>query len=355
MNKNCKMTIGAMLLLTTAFSAFSVNAQTCAVPPTCESLGYDKSADECSDLAQLKCPFDQSKYFCTAYRNAGEGEPIAVGDIAYSDGTYSAVPIPTKIPVGVVYSTSGQIVALSPQKTSGIDCLYNVTGTECSSYTANNKGEWTNPTKEELETIYANKNKIEATLATLSATSLGTGNYVYGNQNNDPIAISFSTGKVVSFSSCSLQGVIRCVNTLAKIAGGTTPTTTYKVGDTYVKDGVALGTVVSVDSTGQHGTVAFSGGSATATDASLACSAKTIGGLNWTLASGEHACQIVKNAGILDDCGYSWAAITCGMHSTSAPGACNNNKWNICTNATGNKRTSCAATDVLSYVCEAPF
>ena len=82
MNKNCKMTIGAMLLLTTAFSAFSVNAQTCAVPPTCESLGYDKSADECSGLAQLKCPFDQSKYFCTAYRNAGEGEPIAVGDIA---------------------------------------------------------------------------------------------------------------------------------------------------------------------------------------------------------------------------------------------------------------------------------
>ena len=114
MNKNCKMTIGAMLLLTTAFSAFSVNAQTCAVPPTCESLGYDKSADECSGLAQLKCPFDQSKYFCTAYRNAGEGEPIAVGDIAYSDGTYSAVPIPTKIPVGVVYSTSGLIVALSP-------------------------------------------------------------------------------------------------------------------------------------------------------------------------------------------------------------------------------------------------
>ena len=306
MNKNCKMTIGAMLLLTTAFSAFSVNAQTCAVPPTCESLGYDKSADECSGLAQLKCPFDQSKYFCTAYRNAGEGEPIAVGDIAYSDGTYSAVPIPTKIPVGVVYSTSGQIVALSPQKTSGIDCLYNVTGTECSSYTANNKGEWTNPTKEELETIYANKNKIEATLATLSATSLETGNYVYGNQNNDPIAISFSTGKVVSFSGCSLQGVIRCVNTLAKIAGGTTPTTTYKVGDTYVKDGVALGTVVSVDSTGQHGKLAISRGSTTSTsEASTLCNGMTAGGAIWGLASCPHACQITPGGTFYtSDCGY---------------------------------------------------
>ena len=336
MNKNCKMTIGAMLLLTTAFSAFSVNAQTCAVPPTCESLGYDKSADECSGLAQLKCPFDQSKYFCTAYRNAGEGEPIAVGDIAYSDGTYSAVPIPTKIPVGVVYSTSGLIVALSPQKTSGIDCLYNVTGTECSSYTANNKGEWTNPTKEELETIYANKNKIEATLATLSATSLGT--YVYGNQNNDPIAISFSTGKVVSFSSCSLQGVIRCVNTLAKIAGGTTPTTTYKVGDTYVKDGVAVGTIVKVDSTGQHGTVAFTGGTASATEANTICNGKSVAGLNWTLATASSACKLLKGNSAIDEC---------AVHTSSGSGWCQSETslYNFCGDLTR----------AGSFVCEAPF
>ena len=338
MNKNCKMTIGAMLLLTTAFSAFSANAQTCAVPPTCESLGYDKSADECSGLAQLKCPFDQSKYFCTAYRNAGEGEPIAVGDIAYSDGTYSAVPIPSKIPVGVVYSTSGQIVALSPQKTSGIDCSYNVKGTECSSYTANNKGEWTNPTKEELETIYANKNKIEATLATLSATSLGTGNYVYGNQNYDPIAISFSTGKVVSFSSCSLQGVIRCVNTLAKIAGDTTPTTTYKVGDTYVKDGVAVGTIVKVDSTGQHGTVAFTGGTASATEANTICNGKSVAGLDWTLATASSACKLLKGNSAIDEC---------AVHTSSGSGWCQSETslYNFCGDLTR----------AGSFVCEAPF
>lgn len=333
MNKNCKMTIGAMLLLTTAFSAFSANAQTCAVPPTCESLGYDKSADECSGLAQLKCPFDQSKYFCTAYRNAGEGEPIAVGDIAYSDGTYSAVPIPSKIPVGVVYSTSGQIVALSPQKTSGIDCSYNVKGTECSSYTANNKGEWTNPTKEELETIYANKNKIEATLATLSATSLGTGNYVYGNQNYDPIAISFSTGKVVSFSSCSLQGVIRCVNTLAKIAGDTTPTTTYKVGDTYVKDGVALGTVVSVDSTGQHGQVAIARGSVDGlTNAAPICNSLTAGGLLWGLANKTDTCKLVQT-------GEYYASDHTGYVS--------------CTG--GHPYTYSSSTGIRGVVCSAPF
>ena len=57
MNKNCKMTIGAMLLLTTAFSVAEVRAQTCVVPPTCEGLGYDKSASDCGGLAKLRCPF----------------------------------------------------------------------------------------------------------------------------------------------------------------------------------------------------------------------------------------------------------------------------------------------------------
>lgn len=243
MNKNCKMTIGAMLLLTTAFSAFSVNAQTCAVPPTCESLGYDKSADECSGLAQLKCPFDQSKYFCTAYRNAGEGEPIAVGDIAYSDGTYSAVPIPTKIPVGVVYSTSGLIVALSPYKTN-VNPGSGLSATACQSFTTNGKNGWTNPTLEELQSVYANKSKVETTLATLSATPLGTEKYIYDVSSYCPDYLVFATGKT---DNCSNGAVLRCVNTLAKIAGDTTPTTTYKVGDTYVKDGVAVGTIVKVD------------------------------------------------------------------------------------------------------------
>lgn len=302
MNKNCKMTIGAMLLLTTAFSAFSVNAQTCAVPPTCESLGYDKSADECSGLAQLKCPFDQSKYFCTAYRNAGEGEPIAVGDIAYSDGTYSAVPIPTKIPVGVVYSTSGLIVALSPYKTN-VNPGSGLSATACQSFTTNGKNGWTNPTLEELQSVYANKSKVETTLATLSATPLGTEKYIYDVSSYCPDYLVFATGKT---DNCSNGAVLRCVNTLAKIAGDTTPTTTYKVGDTYVKDGVALGTVVSVDSTGQHGKLAISRGSTTSTsEASTLCNGMTAGGAIWGLASCPHACQITPGGTFYtSDCGY---------------------------------------------------
>ena len=302
MNKNCKMTIGAMLLLTTAFSAFSANAQTCAVPPTCESLGYDKSADECSGLAQLKCPFDQSKYFCTAYRNAGEGEPITVGDIAYSDGTYSAVPIPTKIPVGVVYSTSGLIVALSPYKTN-VNPGSGLSATACQSFTTNGKNGWTNPTLEELQSVYANRSKVETTLATLSATPLGTEKYIYDVSSYCPDYLVFATGKT---DNCSNGAVLRCVNTLAKIAGDTTPTTTYKVGDTYVKDGVALGTVVSVDSTGQHGKLAISRGSTTSTsEASTLCNGMTAGGAIWGLASCPHACQITPGGTFYtSDCGY---------------------------------------------------
>ena len=302
MNKNCKMTIGAMLLLTTAFSAFPVNAQTCAVPPTCESLGYDKSADECSGLAQLKCPFDQSKYFCTAYRNAGEGEPITVGDIAYSDGTYSAVPIPTKIPVGVVYSTSGLIVALSPYKTN-VNPGSGLSATACQSFTTNGKNGWTNPTLEELQSVYANRSKVETTLATLSATPLGTEKYIYDVSSYCPDYLVFATGKT---DNCSNGAVLRCVNTLAKIAGDTTPTTTYKVGDTYVKDGVAVGTIVKVDSTGQHGKLAISRGSTTSTsEASTLCNGMTAGGAIWGLASCPHACQITPGGTFYtSDCGY---------------------------------------------------
>lgn len=332
MNKNCKMTIGAMLLLTTAFSAFSVNAQTCAVPPTCESLGYDKSADECSGLAQLKCPFDQSKYFCTAYRNAGEGEPIAVGDIAYSDGTYSAVPIPSKTPVGVVFNTSGLVIALLPYKTD-IDDFASVSETMCSGYSSGSTSGWQNPSKAELQSIYANKTKIDATLTTLATTTLGTGRYIYDTGSNCHNHINFSTGKDMTDCSISSNGIMRCVNTLAKIAGDTTPTTTYKVGDTYVKDGVALGTVVSVDSTGQHGKLAISRGSVDGlTNAAPICNSLTAGGLLWGLANKTDTCKLVQT-------GEYYASDHTGYVS--------------CTG--GHPYTYSSSTGIRGVVCSAPF
>lgn len=44
-------------------SITSANAQTCGTAPTCESLGYDKTAADCEGIQNLKCPFGD-KFFC---------------------------------------------------------------------------------------------------------------------------------------------------------------------------------------------------------------------------------------------------------------------------------------------------
>lgn len=50
-------------LLVLAFS-FDTNAQTCKVPPTCESLGFTMTAATCNGKTILKCPFDEAKVYC---------------------------------------------------------------------------------------------------------------------------------------------------------------------------------------------------------------------------------------------------------------------------------------------------
>ena len=63
MKKNGVKIAGAMLSLLIAFSSASVQAQSCAQSPSCESLGYNlTSTSECIGTA-LKCPFD-NRYNC---------------------------------------------------------------------------------------------------------------------------------------------------------------------------------------------------------------------------------------------------------------------------------------------------
>ena len=63
MKKNGVKIAGAMLSLLIAFSSTSVQAQSCAQSPSCESLGYNlTSTSECIGTA-LKCPFD-NRYNC---------------------------------------------------------------------------------------------------------------------------------------------------------------------------------------------------------------------------------------------------------------------------------------------------
>ena len=89
-----------------------VYGQNCATPPSCETLGYTKTAADCSGKTILKCPFDNNKVYCDDA--AGTARPKA-GDIYYSDGSFSSDVIAGKTPIGVVgfvRGKNGLIVAL---------------------------------------------------------------------------------------------------------------------------------------------------------------------------------------------------------------------------------------------------
>lgn len=55
------------LLLAAVFAAAAFTsqtlAQTCVTPPSCENLGYNKTAAMCAGLDILRCPFDDTKVF----------------------------------------------------------------------------------------------------------------------------------------------------------------------------------------------------------------------------------------------------------------------------------------------------
>ncbi|MBE6444218.1 MAG: hypothetical protein E7020_06100 [Alphaproteobacteria bacterium] len=54
------------LLLCTALtiSPSAYAALNCAIPPTCEALGYKQTASDCAGQFMLKCPFDDNAVFC---------------------------------------------------------------------------------------------------------------------------------------------------------------------------------------------------------------------------------------------------------------------------------------------------
>ena len=347
---NPEKKIGASLLvmglMLNVNEAFAQTTPTCVKAPTCEELGYDKVASDCGELAKLRCPFDPDKYFCTAYTDLEGNMPIAVGDVVYSDGTYGspAIKQPNKIPIGVVFSTTGnKFVAL---ETHGH--FYSGQKLSCSGYEAGGFTNWSSPIETELKTMFKNKETINATLASLSETALG-GSYAYKVDNYDVYYVNMESG--VSGSNFSNSYPTRCVNSIGNITSEKPePSVSYKVGDTYIKDGEPVGTIVEIDSSGEHGVVAFSGGVGTLDNASLACASKTTGNLSWSLATGAHSCQILKTSGSRPD--YS-SYITCGVHTMAGQGACTNSNWYPFTSAL--YPTSCNTTDSLAFVCEAAF
>lgn len=105
MNKTYQNIFGVSLALVTFSFINDVSAQTCATPPTCESLGYEFSAADCADRPALKCPFDTSKIYCLTQKEASEaGICMNIGDVLYSDKTCSSYDnlVKGKTPIAIV-------------------------------------------------------------------------------------------------------------------------------------------------------------------------------------------------------------------------------------------------------------
>ncbi len=88
----------------------------CTMPETdCETLGYTKTAADCSSDNSIKCPYDANKLFCLK-----EEKKIQEGDILYGDGSTSSELIAGKQPIGVVFDVENRLaLALTDAKQNG--------------------------------------------------------------------------------------------------------------------------------------------------------------------------------------------------------------------------------------------
>ena len=222
MKKNMLLIAGATLLIS-AFSAGLIRAQTCIQPPTCEELGYTMTADQCGDAVKfLKCPLDQSKMFCLTQEEIDGNAVGHVGDILYSDKTFSTELIKSKTPIGVVFDEANHLAVSLDQTqltwggygkdipalgncSDGLTCSTNgKQNTEaiinygkansvsypaaeyCVAYKPSTvyqdetwyaAGAWFLPSVKELNTLYANKAAVNAALTKVNATTLGNEYY----------------------------------------------------------------------------------------------------------------------------------------------------------------------------------
>ena len=192
----------------------------CPVFPTCEEMGYTMTETDCSGRATLKCPSDHAKVFCVAENSSDGSVECQIGSILYSDlKCYDEAP-KGKTAVGVVFDTTKRLaIALVQQGSIGwggyetdISTLTNCTNTNytscgtdgksntqkivaalvaSSSYAAGlcytlthgglAKGRWFLPSASELKTLYNNKTKVNAGLASLGSPSLPTTGYYWSS------------------------------------------------------------------------------------------------------------------------------------------------------------------------------
>ena len=105
-------------------------ATTCAVPPTCQQMGYTMKKADCGENPVLRCPFalsDDNQVFCGAVAE-NTSQVVSIGAIVYGDGTVASGIVTGKTPIGVVFDTANRLaVALTDVKkdgTAGSEYMY---------------------------------------------------------------------------------------------------------------------------------------------------------------------------------------------------------------------------------------
>lgn len=81
---NHKFFGASLIALAFSVSTTPAAAQTCAVPPSCETLGFTLAATDCVGKTILKCPFDQNKIYCPS--DIETAKTYALGDTYISKG-----------------------------------------------------------------------------------------------------------------------------------------------------------------------------------------------------------------------------------------------------------------------------
>ncbi|MBE6452695.1 MAG: hypothetical protein E7012_04320 [Alphaproteobacteria bacterium] len=157
------------LLASTIYTSV-VSAQTCQQPPSCESLGYTKSVDDCGDMEYLTCPFDSSKVYCSGGSGSDEyGDAIVVeititdaGSVAFGYG-YGDITVDCGNGIEVQGKTSS---------TSSVKCSY----TSAGNYTVKLTGSFTyyKGNDKTYNLIKLNKKNITKMESVCSTTTTGT-------------------------------------------------------------------------------------------------------------------------------------------------------------------------------------
>ena len=210
----------------------------CAVPPTCDELGYVMNPDECLTDDVLTCPFDDGKVFC--FR---KGRPLPeettnceLGSVLYSDmQCYDAHPGGDVIPIGVVFDTSKRLAIQRQEKSSiswsgstaidiadldncrDLDLPYQYCeidgksntqkivaqlGSDKSDYAAGYcynltygdtpKGSWFLPSASELVTLWDNKDAVNTALKAIGGTIFSSDIGLYWSSNEHSSKYAFN-------------------------------------------------------------------------------------------------------------------------------------------------------------------